>query len=373
MADEDERHDRLILNDAIDVDALYPRLYFASVGSLTELTARQLVDAVLAVGRPPVPATQIGAAEWRGGAYPAAQFVVSTDPPDRFDSELSMREPFELQVWPDGTFAVEIEFVGADVRADPRAGDAVSAVLSEWAGARGWKLAGLYNDRGRSLPDVWNARFVRDSAALAVADAVEFARRAARVAETHRYNGESVDQLVTMVRAGDVEGLAGTPVTAVFQPRPGLDVTAGSPWHAVVLDVCAFANAVHGGLLVLGLAEHHGRVAGVTPFVVGDSAERIVEAIARCVFPPPDGLVVDAVAVGGGRGVVFVIVPPQDRVLKPFLVHGGIIDGSHHQQGVTLVERRDATIYSAGIAALHAQIAAGGALLRGDRADPRQF
>jgi hypothetical protein len=196
------------------------------------------------------------------------------------------------------------------------------------------------------------------------------------VAETHRYNGESVDRLVAMVRAGDVEGLAGTPVTAVFQPRPGLDVTAGSPWHEVVLDVCAFANAVHGGLLVLGLAEHHGRVVGVTPFAVGDSAEQMLEAIARCVFPLPDGLVVDAVAVGGesgGRGVVFVAVPPQDRVLKPFLVHGGIINGRHHQQGVTLVERRDATIYSAGIAALHAQIAAGGALLRRNRDDLRRL
>jgi hypothetical protein len=370
MADENERPERLPLGDAIGVDALYPNLYFASVGSLAHLTTRQLVDAVLAPARPPVPAAQIGPVERRSGAYPAAQFVVSTDPPDRFDPELSMREPLELQVWPDGTFAVEIEFVGADVRADPRAGDAVSAVLSAWAEPRGWELAELYNDRGRSLPDVWNARFVQDGAPQAVADAVEFARGAARVAETHRYRGGSVDRLVAMVRAGDVEGLAGTPVTAVFQPRPGLDATAGPPWHEVVLDVCAFANAVHGGLLVLGLAERDGRVAGVAPFAVGDAVARITEAIARCVFPPPEGLVVETVAAGaetGGQGVVFVAVPPQDRVLKPFLVHGGIVDGRHHQQGVTLVERRDTTIYSAGIAALHAQIAAGGALLRRER------
>lgn len=360
MADEDVAPgERLALTAALDVAALYPHLYFASVDSLARLTTRQLVAAVSGSDSAPVPAAEIGPAEHRAGAYPAAQFVVSSDPPNRFDPELSMREPFELQVWPDGTFAVEIEFVGADVRTDPDAGDPVAAVLTEWARARGWRLTTLYNDRGRSLPDVWNARFVLAGAGVSVADAVAFAGRATRVAEAHHYHGESVDRLVAMLRDGDADGLTGAPVTGVFQPRSRLDVTD------VVLDVCAFANAVHGGLLVLGLAEHDGCVAGTDLVTVGDSVDQILAAIARCVYPAPEGLIVESAVVDGGRGVVFVVVPAQDRVLKPFLVHGGIVDGCHVRQGVTLVERRDTTVYSAGVAALHAQIAAGAALLRG--------
>jgi hypothetical protein len=354
--------DRLALDVSVDVDALYPHLYFASADALAGLTAQQLVDAVLRPGGAALPAADVGPGERRGSAYPVAQFVVSSDPPARFDPELSMREPLELQVWPDGTFAVEIEFVGVDVRTDPSAGDSVGAVLTQWAQARGWRLTHIYNDRGRSLPDVWNARFVGGGAAQAVADAVDFARRAARVAETHSYSGSSVDRLVALLRSGDVVGLTGTPVTAVFQPRPALSADTTE----LVLDVCAFASAVHGGLVVVGLAEQDGRVTDIDAFPTESAVDRISGAVSRCVYPAPEGLFVEAALVDASSGVVFIVIPPQDAVLKPFLVHGGIVDADHHAQGVTLVERRDTTIYSAGIAALHAQIAAGGALLRRD-------
>ena len=288
-----------------------------------------------------------------------------------------MREPYELQVWPDGSLAGEIEFVGADVRAQPHGGEAVGRVLAVWADARGWQLSELYNDRGRSLPDVWNARFVRRGDLSAVADAVEFARRAALVAETHNYDGGSVDRLVALLRTGDLEGVLGTPVTPVFQPRPAPDAADPAAWDETVRDVCAFANAVHGGVVVLGLDEQGGRVSGVSPFAANQAVDSLRTSIGRCVYPSPDGLVVEACAaaittdadadiepVPGAPGIVVVVVPPQDRALAPFLVHGGLIDERHQSQGVCVVERRDAVVYSVGIAAMHAQLAAGGALLR---------
>jgi hypothetical protein len=65
-----------------------------------------------------------------------------------------------------------------------------------------------------------------------------------------------------------------------------------------------------------------------------------------------------------GVGLIAVSVPPQDRVLKPFMVHGTVVDGSYQAQFASIVERRGVTIYAQPIAALHAQIAAGRALLR---------
>jgi hypothetical protein len=80
----------------------------------------------------------------------------------------------------------------------------------------------------------------------------------------------------------------------------------------------------------------------------------------------PEGVRAEAVPSGTDAGqVVIVHVPPQEQLLKPFLVCGTIEGGQLSGIGVTLVERRHATIYAFGIAALHSQIAAGRALLGG--------
>jgi hypothetical protein len=345
--------------------SLYGQLYFVPEAAFGRLAATELTDAVLkADGQ--VPGTALGPGPGRNGSFCAAQFVVSADPPHHFDPELSMREPLELQVWPDGSFVVEIEFTGQDARTDQESGQSVAAVLGPWASARGWRLLSLTNDRSRSLPDVWNAAFLLLDTGRAVAEALDFARRAMAVAEAHRYGGQHAGRLLELLRAGDASGLTGTPVTAVFQPRPEAPSDAGGDFR-LALDVCAFANSVYGGLLVLGLEEDGAQVTGVSGGITGESATaRIREAVERLVFPVPEGVLAEAVPSGAGDGqLVIVHVPPQEQLLKPFLVYGTVEGGQLSGIGVTLVERRHATIYTNGIAALHGQIAAGRALLGG--------
>jgi len=277
-----------------------------------------------------------------------------------------MREPLELQVWPDGSFVVEIEFTGQDARTDQESGRSVAAVLGPWASARGWRLLSLTNDRSRSLPDVWNAAFLLLDTGRAVAETLDFARHAMAVAEAHRYGGQLAGRLLDLLRAGDALGLTGTPVTAVFQPRPQAPSDAGGDFR-LALDVCAFANSAYGGLLVLGLEDDGAQVTGVRAGITGESATaRVRAAVERLVFPVPEGVLAEAVPSGTGDGqLVIVHVPPQEQLLKPFLVYGTVEGGQLSGIGVTLVERRHATIYTNGIAALHSQIAAGRALLGG--------
>jgi hypothetical protein len=369
---------KLRIGESAEVGRLYPNVYFASLPSLGGLTVAQLVEAVLRSDFMSLPVTSLGPSPARSAAQFAAQLVISVDPPHRFDPELSMREPLELQIWQDGTFSVEIEFVGQDIRTSPSAAEAVSAVLAEWADARGWQLRDVFNDRGRSLPDVWNARFVlRDPAstastastaqkALTVADAVDFAGRAISVAESQRYAGESVASLLELLRAGEPDGLLGTPATAVFQPMPTPDLSSERWSFEIAAEVCAFANSVHGGLVVLGLEEADRRVSAVAGFADGAARLQIADGIAELIFPQPEGLAIEFSPIHAqpGAGLVLIVIPPQDRVLKPFLVHGAVLGDRLEQQGFSLVERRDTTIYVQGIAALHAQIAAGRALLR---------
>ena len=381
---------RLQIGPGVDVGTLYPEVYYASLDAIAALPAADLVAAVLARGgtlpsrghpgphgpEPPVvlharpesvPATSLRPADLKHGPYPLAQFAVSLDPPQRFDPELSTREPLELQAWPDGSLTVEIEFTGDDVRAAPDAGDALGDVLAEWAAARSWRLEGLCNDRGRSLPDVWNARFAMPDTSAPVGSAVEFAGRAIFVAESYRLGGNSVGRLLALLRAGDAHALLGTPATAVFQARPGPPPDDQASRIELASDVCAFANSGLGGLLVLGL-EAEGRIAVIRPFPVGPGVDRVAGIVRSMVFPEPAELVVEAVPVasaGSGEGLIVVAAPPQDRVLKPFLVHGTVVEGTYQAQFASIVERRGVTVYAQPIAALHAQIAAGRALLRG--------
>jgi len=359
----------LVVGGRADLRALYRGLYFASLDSVADLAAADLVEAVLRPESAP-PGTNLGPAPARDGSSCVAQFVVSADPPSRFDPELSMREPFELQVWRDGSLAVEIEFMGADIRTDPEAGESLRQVLTQWAHAQGWGLVSVFNDRGRSLPEVWNAAFRMPDLSESVEDAVHFARRAIAVAEAFRYGGRFIEGLLDVLRSGDPAGLIGTPVTAVFQPRPAIGETPSEQFQRA-LDICAFANSPQGGLLVLGLDSDGERVTGVQTGAAEEGGERRIESALKClVYPLVESVHVETVRakLGGNlppADLIVVHVPPQEQVLKPFMVGGVLVDGQLHQQGATIVERRGASIYCQGLAALHSQSAAGRALLGG--------
>ena len=347
------------------LQALYGQVYFVPESAFGALSAAELTAMVLKAGVQ-APGAVLGPGPGRNGSFYAAQFAVSSDPPERFDVELSMREPLELQVWPDGSFAVEIEFTGQDARSAPEAGQDLAAVLGPWASARGWRLLSVFNDRSRSLPDVWNASFLMLDTSRPVTESLAFARRATAVAEAHQDGGRSAGRLLELLRAGDALGLIGTPVTAAFQPRPDAPSDAGGDFR-LALDVCAFANSAHGGLVVLGVEDDGSRVTGVSGGITGrEEITRIREVVQRLVFPVPEGVQAEAVPSGTASGQVAVVhVPAQEQLLKPFLVCGTMTEGQLSGIGVTLVERRHATSYVHSIAALHSQIAAGRALLGG--------
>jgi hypothetical protein len=362
---------RLRLAQAVDVGALYPGFYYAPLDTIAGLPAAALIEAVLPGGPGPVPPASPARGGLTRGPYPRAQFAVSLDPPQRFDPELSMREPVELQVWPDGSFTVEIEFTGDDIRTAPAAGGSLGETLAEWAAARSWRLDRLFNDRGRSLPDIWNARFVMPDTSASVGSAVEFAGHAIGVAESCQRGGARAERTLALLRAGDAEGLLGAPATADFQPLPGPLPEDAASQFGFAAEVCAVANSVPGGLLVLGLERGTDaagtRVSAVRPFPLGQGVERVASIVRSMVFPEPAEFLVEAVPVASeaaGAGLIAVSVPPQDQILKPFMVHGSVVGGSYQAQFASIVERRGVTIYAQPIAALHAQIAAGRALLR---------
>jgi hypothetical protein len=351
--------ERFRLGDRSDVTVLYPDVCFASLEAVGDMPVTLLVESVLAGWRPESQLTTTTRPD-SPAPFPVASLVVSRDGPAQFHPELSNREPVEIQVWADGRVSLEIEFQGADVTTvtSPWAATA-ERVLESWAAPRGVHLVGVFNDRARSLPDVWNASFsVTAPEGHVVDDLVELGERALRTAELSMTGWGGEDDVRRLLANGDVHAVLGWAPSGVlefWETPPG-----ATQFASFAADVCAFANGVRGGAIVIGV---HGGPEGATlqPFVADDHVMTVQHILRDQLFPVPERVVVKHLPVTAdddGRGVLVVQIPPQDELVWPFVVHD-------RGQQITLVERDGAETITRSVAAVHAALTAGTAYLRG--------
>ena len=373
--------ERFRLGDRPDVTVLYPDVCFASLEAVGDMPVGLLVDSVLE-GWHREDHLTAPAGDETHAPFPVASLVVSRDTRAGFHPELSNREPVELQVWADGRVTVEIDFQGVDVTRETASwADTVGRVLDSWAGSFGLRLLRVFNDRARSLPDVWNATFETEDPEARVADLVELGERALRTAELSMSGWGGEEAVRRLLVDGDVHALLAWQPSAVleFWPSP----PAPDEIDLFAADVCALANSVRGGAVVIGVRHGSGGGAALAPFARGTIDDDLRGAVEARVHPVPERLEVvfvpleglsasdaqrEAQDVEGGTGVVVVRIPPQDALLRPFLLHlgGGVVDGNMIQS-VALVERDGAETVTRSASAVHAALAAGMALLR--RAD----
>jgi hypothetical protein len=359
---------RFKLGDRPDVAVLYPDVCFASLEAVGDMPVDLLVESVLSGWRPEDHLTAPSGADARA-PFPVASLVVSRDGRDDFHPELSNREPVELQVWADGRVTVEIEFQGVDLTAGTGAWTrTVRRVLDSWAGGYGVHLVDVFNDRARSLPDVWNATFEVSDADAVVADLVELGERALRTAELSMSGWGGEHAVRELLRTRDTHAVLGWQPSAVLElwpapPRPdGIEL--------FVADVCALANSERGGAIVVGV-DVSPAGAFLVPFAPGGLVDEVRAALATRIYPPPERVTVQHVPAGGrkedGSGILVVSIPPQDDLLRPFLVHDSsraeVVDGNVVTL-VALVEREGTESVSRSVASVHAALASGIALLR---------
>ncbi|MFF1732010.1 ATP-binding protein [Streptomyces sp. NPDC058247] len=132
--------------------------------------------------------------------------------------------------------------------------------------------------------------------------------------------------------------------------------------------VARFANAEHGGVIVVGMkgkkVPSGEIIKGVQPVPLDTRMQcKYEDAIEKHLYPPPDYLTVELVAHAHGMLVV-VSLPPQPEELKPFLVHGAIVDGMIEGAFISIVRRRGESSIPITAPSIHATMAAGRALLR---------
>ncbi|MGI5238787.1 hypothetical protein [Dactylosporangium sp. CA-139066] len=132
--------------------------------------------------------------------------------------------------------------------------------------------------------------------------------------------------------------------------------------------VARFCNAESGGLVVIGMNTKKvpggEEIRGLCPVPRDNRMIRRYEQILeRRLFPPPDGLAIEAVAMGEEM-LVLIDVSPQPEELKPFLVHGAIVDGRIEGAFISIVRRRGEASIPITAPMIHSTLAAGRGLLR---------
>lgn len=114
----------------------------------------------------------------------------------------------------------------------------------------------------------------------------------------------------------------------------GRGLLDGVPARASRPRLARFCNAEMSGLVVVGMSTKRipggEEIRGLCPVPRdGNMVRRYQQTLERRVFPPPDSLTIESIRAGDGM-LVLIDVPPQPNELKPFLVHGAIVDGRTH-------------------------------------------
>ncbi|MCU1451430.1 MAG: sle [Acidimicrobiales bacterium] len=132
-----------------------------------------------------------------------------------------------------------------------------------------------------------------------------------------------------------------------------------------------FANGEHGGLLVFGFGTTRNgpgeRISKITP-VTADRRllRRHAQALEVHLYPPPDYLTAEIINVSGGQLLV-IYVPPQPEELKPFLVHGAVVEGNVEGAFISIDRRRGEDSIPVTATMIHTWLSAGRALMRSGR------
>lgn len=218
----------------------------------------------------------------------------------------------------------------------------------------------------------YNVMFTLERRGSTVADGYEAAASFYDLCHTFQSAAYSERGLVkTALRAGRPDLLVGQYESQELECKSQTyDLADPAEKIELAQDVARFANSEGGGLLVVGLKTKRDgrgdRIVAVRPLSSDPKASRYHKALDQTLFPPVEGLSVEAVSgtPGGPPSLLVIDVPAQPEELKPFLVSGAIVQGRVEGAFISIVRRRGEHSVPVSPAAIHAALAAGRGLLR---------
>lgn len=180
----------------------------------------------------------------------------------------------------------------------------------------------------------------------------------------------SRETALDLLRAGHAPLLIGHPESDWLDVKSDhYDLSTDRGKISLASAVARFCNAEVGGIVLVGMDTK--RIPGgeliksVRPVPIDvRTIRRYRQAIENRLFPFPYAMQLETVETSAGEGLVIVSVPPQDEELKPFLVHGAIVDGRVEGAYISIVRRSGEDSIPISAQQIHSTLAAGRALLR---------
>jgi hypothetical protein len=287
---------------------------------------------------------------------------------DSIDEDYSIVEPVSFTFSAD-QLVVSVSHATDAVGNDEEAASVLQPLLTPYLKRQRASVRKVEMDHYSYHPLIWNIEISCSSRGRDMADLFQIGEGALALLGAFESGELTRETTLDLLRSGNASVLIGQ------EEGPWLDVKtthynlqSPSGKISIAQAVARFANAEHGGIVVVGM---RGKkvpggeiISSICPVPVdGRTLRSYQTAIEQHLYPPPDYLSIEAVPVGGGSLVVLHI-PPQPEEHKPFLVHGAIVDGRIEGAFISIVRRRGESSIPITAPAVHATMAAGRALLR---------
>ncbi|WP_328447283.1 hypothetical protein OG780_11465 [Streptomyces sp. NBC_00386] len=295
--------------------------------------------------------------------------VVNVTRDDSVDWEYSDREPVSFRLSA-GQMVVSVSHASDEYDIDEDvATDVFVPVLTPYLQRCRTSVESVAWDPDYTHPTVWNIEISCSTRGRDLADFFKVGEGALALLKAFESGELTRDTTLNLLRSGHGKVLIGQEEGPWLDvKRDHYDLQSPSGKISIAQAVARFANAEHGGIVVVGM---RGKkvpggeiISSICPVPVdGRTLRNYQTALEQHLYPPPDHLDIEMVSVEGGNLVVLHI-PPQPEEHKPFLVHGAIVDGKVEGAFISIVRRRGESSIPITAPAVHATLAAGRALLR---------
>jgi hypothetical protein len=219
-------------------------------------------------------------------------------------------------------------------------------------------------------PWLWHARIGFSTRSRTLDELFEVGRDAIALMDAIRGGPLTRQTVGDLVRSGHARVLIGQPEghwLDVKGQHYNLETDHGQ--ISLAQSVTRFCNSEAGGLVIVGIITKRvpggEDIRGINPLPRNDKMlRRYQQTLEKRVFPPPDNLSVESIHIGSDEMLMLIDVPPQPEELKPFLVHGAIVDGRIEGSFISIIRRRGESSIPITAPMIHSTLAAGRALLR---------
>jgi hypothetical protein len=287
-----------------------------------------------------------------------------------FDEEESFVGPVSFERVDNGLTLV-IDFLVDDWEDEDQQGDLIKqALVPMLKRQRMTPLEAWQDEQDAAPPWLWHARIGFSTRSRTLDELYIVGQDAIALMDAIRGGPLTRQTVGDLVRGGHARVLIGQYEWHWLDVKSQhYDLTTDSGQISLAQSVSRFCNSEAGGLVVVGMTTKKipggEEIRNLNPLPRNDSMpRRYQQALERRVFPPPDNLSVESILVGTDKMLMLIDVPPQPEELKPFLVHGAIIEGRAEGAFISIVRRRGESSIPITAPMIHSTLAAGRALLR---------